>query len=145
MRIAINGDDISAIQLNKDVPVDNTVKSQIKARYTMFPELDYTKPGYVLALDPMTQIVNGELAYLVTVTRPDGLKVKNYFDTKTGLKVKQVTDVQGASVNEFSDYRAINGGIKIPYTFVTGLLGESVEFKITDAVANSDLSAGEFK
>ncbi len=145
MRIAINGDDISAIQLNKDVQVDNTVKSQIKARYTLFPELDYTQPGYVLTLDPMTQIVNGELAYLVVVTRPDGLKVRNYFDTKTGLKVKQVTDVQGASVNEFSDYRAINGGIKIPYTFVTGLLGESVEFKITDAVANSDLSVGEFK
>jgi hypothetical protein len=145
MRIAMNGDDISAIQLNKDVQVDNTVKSQIKARYTLFPELDYTQPGYVLTLDPMTQIVNGELAYLVVVTRPDGLKVKSYFDTKTGLKVKQVTDVAGASVNEFSDYRAINGGIKIPYTFVTGLLGESVEFKITDAVANSDLSAGEFK
>jgi hypothetical protein len=145
MRIAMNGDSVNAIQLNKQVKVDNTVRSQIKARYTMFPELDYTKPGYALELDPMTQIVNGEFTYLVIVTRPDGLKVKNYFDTKTGLKVKQVTDVAGASVNEFSDYRAINGGIKIPYTFVTGLLGESVEFKITDAVANSDLSVGEFK
>ncbi|MEO8885708.1 MAG: M1 family metallopeptidase [Mucilaginibacter sp.] len=145
VHIAVNGDSIVARQLGHDVPLDKAIKGQIKARYAMFPELDYTKPGYVLDLDPNTQVVNGEFAYLITVTRPDGTKVKSYFDAKTGLKVKQTTVVQGASVNEFSDYRAINGGIKIPYKINTGLLGEPVEFTITNAVANSGLMDGEFK
>ena len=145
MRIFINGDNIQARQVNRDVPVDNAIKNQIRARYTMFPELDYTKPGYVLDLNPNTQIVNGEFAYLVVVTRPDGLKVKSYYDAKTGLKVKQYTDVAGASVNEYSDYRTINGGIKIPYAFTTGLLGDTVDFTVTNAVANTDISSAEFK
>ena len=105
--------------------------------------VDYT--ATITFINPNTQIVNGEFAYLVVVTRPDGLKVKTYYDAKTGLKVKQYTDVPGSSINEFSDYRAINGGIKIPYKYTTNLIGDQAKFEVTNAVANSELGDGEFR
>jgi len=142
--VVINSDSVTVQQMNGSVIMDNTIRSQTKARFLPFPELDYIKPGYVLTLSDDMQVVNDNLAYLVIVTRPDGLKVKSYFDAKTGLKIKQMTDTPGATVNEFGDYREVNGGIKIPFTVKTVVLGQQTEFKVTGAVANTGISDGLF-
>jgi hypothetical protein len=120
-------------------------RSQIKARYEPFPEAAYANGGYVLELAPMQQVVGDDLAYLIIVTRPDGIKVKSYYDVKTGLKIKQFTDSPGSTVSEFSDYREINGGVKIPFDTKTSVLGQPVEFKVTGAVANGGVGNEVFK
>lgn len=113
-------------------------------RFGFFPELDYDKSGYTLTLDNTIRAVGENLAYLVTVTHPDGIKVKSYFDYKTGLKVKQITEVPNASANEFSDYREVNG-VKVPYNTKTVLLGVPVEFKVSNVLVNTGLTNEEFK
>jgi hypothetical protein len=143
--IVINADSVTLQQMNGSVIMDNTIRSQTKARFLPFPELDYEKVGYVLTLADNLQVVGDQLAYLVTVTRPDGLKVKSYFDTKTGLKIKQLTDTPGSTVMEFSDYREVNGGVKIPFDVKTAVLGQPVDFKVSGAVANSGLTDAQFK
>jgi len=144
-KVMINADSVSIQQMNGSVIMDNTIRYQTKARYLPFPELDYIKSGYVLELAPVLQVVGDQLAYLVTVTHPDGVRVKSFFDTKTGLKIKQFTDTPNSTVNEFGDYHEINGGVKIPYDIKTTVLGQPVEFKVSGAVANSGVSDGQFK
>jgi len=143
--IIINGDSLNVKQMNKDVPLTADIKASAKARYKLFPELDFNKQGYTMQLAPTFQVVNDQLAYLVIVTSPDGIKVKYFYDFKTGLKIKQFTDVTGSTVMEWGDYKDINTGIKIPFTEKTTVVGQPIEFKVKSATANSDLTTDSFK
>jgi len=143
--ITIDGDSLNIKQMNKAVPLAPDAKGPVKARYKLFPELDFNKPGYTMQLSPSLQVINDQLAYLVTVTSPDGTKVKYFYDIKTGLKLKQFTDVPNSTVMEWDDYRDINTGIKIPYSEKTTVVGQPIEFKVKSAAANTDLTADSFK
>jgi hypothetical protein len=102
-----------------------------------FPETDFDKPGYTLILDPKMQVVNGQLAYLVTVTFPDGIRIKYFYDEKSGLKLKQYEDSPRRLVTEFGDYQEISNGTKIPYSEKTTLAsGRAVEFKVKSVKVN---------
>jgi hypothetical protein len=143
--IVINGDSINIHQLNRPVPLTNSEKSSVKARYRLFPELEFNKTGYSMQLDPKLQVIDDELAYLVTVTGPDGVRVKYFYDQKTGLKIKQYTDVPNSTIMEFGDYRDINTGIKIPFSEKTTIVGQPIEFKVKSAMANGGMSDSIFR
>ncbi|MDF2430573.1 MAG: hypothetical protein JWP44_204 [Mucilaginibacter sp.] len=143
--IVITGDSLNLVQMRKPVPITNDVKGGIKARYKLFPELDFNKPGYTLQLDPIIKVVNGQLAYLVKVTSPDGTKVNYYYDQKTGLKIKQFTDISGSTVMEFGNYQDIQTGIKIPFSEKTNVVGQPIEFKVKSTAVNSGLGNDTFK
>ncbi|MCC8426298.1 M1 family metallopeptidase [Mucilaginibacter sp. UR6-11] len=139
------GDSVSIVQQNSAVPhPPKEYQRTLVYRFGFFPELDYGKDGYTIALDDKLHAVGQDLAYLIIATHPGGTRVKSYFDVKTGLKVKQVTDVVNSSPTEFADYREVNG-VKIPYDIKTFLLGSPVELKVTGAAANTGLSNDEFK
>ena len=125
--------------------VDSAKRAIIKARYKLFPELDFSKDGYTLKLDTTLKVVDGHLTYLLTVTSPDGIRVKYFYDKESGLKVMQYTDVPNATVMKFSDYRDINTGIKIPFNEKNGVDGAPVEYKITGATANGGVPDYIFK
>jgi hypothetical protein len=144
--IVISGDSIDFKQNGRAAPLKQ--KSEIgavKARYKLFPELDFSKTGYKAVLDTNYQVVNGQLAYMVSVTSPDNTTVKYFYDQKTGLKVKQYTDVPNATVMEFSDYQNVNTGIKLPFTEMNSVNGQPVEFKVKNAAANTGLTNDTFK
>lgn len=143
--IVTNGDSIRMKQYNADVMLKGKEKLGALNRYRFFPELDYGKTGYKLELAPAMQVVNNELVYLVIVTNPAGVRVKQYYDPKTGFKIKRVTDVEGGTPSVYSDYRGITTGIKIPYNEKTYVGGTLTEFKVTDFALNSNLSVEEFK
>jgi hypothetical protein len=131
--------------MNRPVPIAKDLKAAVKARYKLFPELDFNKTGYTLELDPTLKVVDGQLAYLVTATNPDGVKVKYFYDQKTGLKIKQYTDVPNSTVTEFGDYRDIDTGIKIPFSEKSTIVGQPITFKVKSAKVNSGLSDDLFK
>jgi len=144
--IILNGDSIRATQMNnKPVEITPDLKGPVKARYKLFPELDFGKAGYTAVLAPSLQVVNGTLAYLVTVTSPDGTKVKYFYDMKSGLKIKQYTDVPNSTVMEWSDYQAIQNGVKIPFTENTVVVNQPITFKVKSATVNTGLTADTFK
>jgi hypothetical protein len=145
LHLKANGDSVSSVMQNQFVK-NNPRQSQRNStyRFGFFPELDYGKEGYTLTLDNSLRVVGETPAYLVTITHPDGVKVKAYFDSVTGYKLKQVTDVPNSSPTEFGDYREA-GGIKIPYNVKTILLGVPVEFKVSNATANTGLTNEQFK
>jgi len=140
LHIAINGDSVSLKQQGRMQKVAGQEKGAVKARYKLFPELDFDKPGYTVKLDDKYGIVNGAPVYLVTVTQPDGISVKYFYDAKTGLKVAQYAAVPNATHMEFSDYRDINTGVKIPFAEVNSIVGFPINYKVTGATANTNLS-----
>lgn len=144
LHITSNGDSLRLIQLNKPIAVDKTYRSQLIDRFGFFPELDYGKSGYTLELDTMVRVVDNQFAYLVTVTHPDGIRVKCYFDTKTGYKIKQISDVAGSSPTQFADYREVSG-VKIPYNIKTIIVGANIEFNVSTAMADMGLTNDMFK
>ena len=142
--VVINDDSLTVKQMNRPVPVAKE-KHSVEARYKLFPELNFGKTGYTAQLDPGFKVVDGQLAYLITVTNPDGIRVKYFYDMKTGLKVKQFTDVPGSTVMEFGDYRDIDTGIKIPFSEKTNIVGQAIDFKVKSAKVNSGLADDLFK
>ncbi|HEY2584025.1 MAG TPA: hypothetical protein VGI43_19605, partial [Mucilaginibacter sp.] len=73
------------------------------------------------------------------------IKVKYFYDQKTGLKIKQYTDVPNSSRLEFSNYQGIANGIKIPFTELNNINGEPIEYKIVSAAPNTAISNEVFK
>jgi len=143
--VLVNGERISVQQLNREIPLDDAGKKIIKAKSRPFPELDYEKGGYAMELDSTLKIVNGDLAYEVDINLAEGTQIRNFYNQKTGLKIKQVVEGSVNSVTEFGDYEGINGGIRIPFLIKTTLLGQSAEFKVKETAVNSCMAAGVFQ
>lgn len=144
-RIVVNGDSVQLRQMNNKVPLDTLSKKYLRARTRLFPELDFAKKGYTVRLDPRLQVVNGELAYLLYITQPDGVKMRYYYNRETGLKIRQYIDIAGGStVYDWSDYRDVNG-VKIPYNEKTTVVGQPIEFKVKDVTINSGIADDTFK
>ena len=95
-----------------------------------------------MQLAPRLQVVNGKLAYLVTITTSGSLTIKSYFDAETGMKVKQITETpEGASTAEWSNYKSVATGIKLPFTETSS----GIEYEVKEVKVNSGLTAASFK
>ena len=75
--VVMNGDSLSMNQMNQKVPVPADMKASVEARFKLFPELNFNKSGYTMQLAPTSQLVSGQLAYLVTVGQAITFKVKS--------------------------------------------------------------------
>ncbi|SDT10278.1 hypothetical protein SAMN05216490_2491 [Mucilaginibacter mallensis] len=134
--IDINGDSVLASEKDTRLQLGSIDKSILKEKHKIFPELDYNKPGYSLQLAPMLQILNNQFVYMVTVTTPVGVRIKNYYDQKTGFKLKSEVAVPGNTPTGFEDYREVKDGIMIPYTEQTQSFGQPIDFKVKNAEIN---------
>jgi Peptidase family M1 domain len=105
-----------------------------------FPETEFDKPGYTITLDPKMQVVGTQLAYLVIVTSPDGIRMKYYYDNKSGLKLKQNADGSPRMPTEFGDYRELSNGVKFPYYERSAIAaGRVTEYTVKSVKLNSGL------
>jgi len=143
--VSLVGDSARLMQMNKVVPVNAEIKPALKANYKFFPELDFSKPGYSLELAPNLKVVDGVLAYQITATYPDGLKMNFIYDQKTGLKIKQYVLGPNSRAMYYDDYHALTNGVKIPYLEKTTVMGIPVDYKVKKAEVNTGLTDTQFK
>jgi hypothetical protein len=143
--VTINGDSIKAKQVNRDVQLDDAGKKMIRLKSRPFPELDYERINQNITLQPLLHVVNGELAYQVDVNIGPEIHIHNYYSQKTGLKLKQTIEGANDLSVEFGNYEGINGGIKIPFSIKTTLVGQPIEFKVKETSVNSNPSNEAFK
>ncbi len=145
MKLTINGDSIHLIQNGKPAVVGDETRAAMKSGLKLFPELDANGGNFQLAAN--LAVVNESLAFVVTETKADGNKTERYYDEKTGLKIKEVTIKNGNSNStEFADYRELAGsGVKIPYERKGEMGGYTINFKVKEAKANSNLGDDQFK
>jgi hypothetical protein len=143
LHLALNGDSVTVISRENTQHI--AALPAAKARFKLFPELDFTRAGYTMQLDDRYHIIDGAPTYLITVSQPDGIKVKYFYDQKTGLKVVQYVDAPDVTHMAFSDYRAIGGGVKIPFTQQDIRGGSTITYKVTSATANTNLPDDIFR
>jgi hypothetical protein len=144
-RIVVNDDNIAVQQVGHDMPLDDMAKKLVKEKSKAFPELDYEKNPTRMMLDSTLKIVNNELVYEVDINVAEGAIIKNFYNQKTGLKIKQVIEGPVSSSIEWANYEGINGGIKVPFVIKTVILGHPVDFKVKEATVNSNIPAGSFQ
>lgn len=146
MRLAVNGDSIRMQQNGQAVPITEDIKKGIAENAVIFPETAFSTEGYTLKLSPTLEPFNDGFAYVITVTAPSGNSSRNYYDEKTGLKVKEES-VEGGLGNtqELSDYREVYQGIKFPFSRKTVAGGQVIEFKVKEIKVNSGLADTDFK
>jgi len=143
--VTLNGDSIKAKQVNRDVQLDDAGKKLVKLKSRPFPELDYERINQNMTLQPILRVVNNELAYEVDVNIGTDIHIHNYYSQKTGLKLKQTIEGANELAVEYGNYEGINGGIKIPFSIKTILIGQPVEFKIKETSVNSNPSNEAFR
>ncbi|HEY0041275.1 MAG TPA: insulinase family protein [Flavisolibacter sp.] len=103
--------------------------------------------GYTMEMKGIEQ-VEGKDAYVVSVKSPAKREQTHYFDTKTGLRVKQTVIQQGPMgtmpvTTTFADYKSFNG-VQIP-TQMTLDVGMKIDIKFTDVKVNTGLKAEDIK
>ncbi|MCB0495842.1 MAG: insulinase family protein [Cyclobacteriaceae bacterium] len=115
----------------------------------IFPELNYARNGVTVKLGNVEK-VGDSYAYAVDVVLPSGTKQTSYYDTKTGLKVREVnyvTTPQGevAQKVDYKDY-GDESGILLPHTIIIPLGGPmTMEAKVISVEVNKPVDDGLFK
>ncbi len=144
-KLIVKGDSVSMTAQGQNINLDDADKKRYQEMTSFYPEINYSKPGYTLQLDPTLSEVNGNDAYVITVTSPSGAVSKKYYDVQTGFKTKdEVSGDQGTSTYSYSNYKDIGGGIMLPYKMD---VSQQVDFNltVTDVKVNSGLSDTDFQ
>ena len=106
-----------------------------------FPELNYTADRAVL--DGVIS-VEGKEAYKIVVT--DGENKKSiYFDTQTGLKVREeASSSKNSAITDYSDYKDF-GGYKFPTKITTTIGGQNMSQTVKNYSVNPKLTEADFR
>jgi len=117
--------------------------NDLKEQALFCKEATYKTGGYKSTLKGM-EVINGNNAYVLEIERPDGKKITEYYDSKTSLKIREISTGKGMDgapniqTVDMGDYKEVNG-VKLPYTMtVSGPF--PVPFKVT--VSEIKLNAG---
>lgn len=108
----------------------------------LFVEMEYTTLGYKTELKGIETLDGGE-AYKIEVTDPSGEKHNEYYDVKTGLKVKTdalISTPQGQFnvSTEYSDYKAV-GNVMFPHSVTIDQGGQVIAGKAKTITVNSNI------
>lgn len=123
--------------------------ADLKEQAAFCKEAGYLTGGYKLTLKGIEE-VNGSNAYVVDVERQDGKKTTEYYDMKSSLKVREVSQTTGQDGSpaimtiEYKDYKETNG-VKFPNTMdITGLMPIPITTVVTEIKVNSGIDDNLF-
>lgn len=131
---------------------NQTQEGEEAASYKMqaypFPEMYYEEWGLSPQLDGI-EPVDGQDAYVLSMTLPDGSEMTEYYAVESGLKLKAVTTttVQGQTINQsaaYADYQEVDG-IKFPFLITqSGAMPMAIDMKVDSIELNADIPASTF-
>ena len=121
---------------------------KLKLESTMNLILDLNHYNVKASLKGMEK-VDGKDAYKVELSLPSGIIWTQYYDTQTGLKLKELKPIespQGTFTQEsnYSDYKDIDG-VKYPFTIKQSMGRQSFEFKVDSIKVNTGLADRNFE
>ncbi|MGQ1946214.1 M16 family metallopeptidase [Geofilum sp. OHC36d9] len=112
---------------------------ELKDNAILFPELDYEKNGFTMEMSGIENI-DGAEAYKIIRTSTSGKQTTLFFDTTTGLKIREVSNTaQGIVSTNIKEYQTVND-IKIPSEIEQIVGPQSFNITITDVEFNTDPS-----
>lgn len=110
----------------------------------MWPEMHFRELNMDIELLEET-IIDGEEAYAIKVTMPDGTYPVFHYSKETGLKINEMHKSKNALGNEvwvatvYSDYRTVDG-IEFPYRITLPVGSQEIVAKITSVKVDAGLS-----
>ncbi|WP_242926161.1 insulinase family protein [Pontibacter vulgaris] len=149
-RVIINGDrgkmEAPMQGVNQEIPKDQLATQKLEA--SLFPVLQYEKLGIKTNLTGMEK-VDGKDAYTVEVTLPNGQKATHYFDKESGLRLKEINNLQGpqgviTQTKNYSNYKEVNG-VKFPYIVETTVGAQVIKAEVQTIEVNKGLKDELFK
>lgn len=150
LRCIVNGNNITMSQMGQVMPLDDQTKKLVKEGVNLFPEMSYNENGFKMELAPVIGNINNTDVYIINITTPAGQKIKAAYDIKTGYKIQEIRTAEGTSdgslnlTTDFSNYTVVNG-IMFPFAEHQLIMGQSIDFSVTDLKVNSGLSDDDFK
>jgi predicted Zn-dependent peptidase len=124
--------------------------NDLKEQALFCKEMAYKTGGYKLALKGLEQI-DGSDAYVVEVVRPDGKKTTEYYDMKSSLKVREVSNVTGQDGEpapmtiDYADYKETNGVLYPNTITITGVFPVPLKASLTEIKVNAGIDDAIFK
>lgn len=142
LKFVVNGDSVSVFQRGTKQDLSTEARKSIRERLAeKFPELSYLKNGEQLALKGIQRTDKGDY-YVVVVSDSSGIVSRNFYDMKTGFKMKTISG--SGDVGHYSDYKEYDG-IMLPSKSTTTMFGGSIDLKIKTAKINGDIDDADFK
>lgn len=144
----VNGEKVSMQRMGQNVPLTDDKKNNIRQQANPFPETTFLNGKHKLELTGIESI-NGKEAFALTVTDASGETTTYYFDTKTGLELRQVTTIKTPQkevqrISDLSDYKAVNG-ILFPFSLTTKTGQMTLNMTVESVKVNTGLSVEDFK
>lgn len=136
----------SGMQGTQDLQGEELEELQYQA--VMFIETQYDKLGFKTALKGI-EAVNGNEAYVIEITNPKGSKSTEYFDVKSGLKIRSVRTSESpqgpiTQTTDYADYRDVKG-VKFPHEINQTAGPQSFKMKAKTIEVNKKLKDSLFE
>jgi outer membrane lipoprotein-sorting protein len=130
---------------NKEIKGSELEKLKYEATLALLADPEHY--GIVTKLDGIEK-VNGDNAYKIIMVLPSGIRWTQYYDVKTGLKVRELKYIKAQAglyqqEIDYGDYRE-SGGILYPFKIKQILGAQTMEFAIDSIRVNTGLTDREF-
>jgi zinc protease len=122
---------------------------EIKESAAMLPEANYLDGKTKLSLMGIEKL-NATPAYVVAVEMPSGKKITEYYEVATGLKIREVSTVDGpqgesAQITDLSDYRTVKPGVMIPHTTTLDMGAQLIKLEMKSITLNGKMNNADFE
>ena len=116
---------------------------QVESSYRNNRWLDYKKDKSKIVYGGKLNI-NGKSAHLVTLTTVKGTTIKMYFDTVTGLLIRdEIPSGDLKYTFDYSDFRAVDG-VRQPFSITSTSDNEKYEIRLDSIVHNAQIAKSVF-
>ena len=121
-------------------------KLKFESTLTLLTDIEHY--GIKLTFDG-TEKIESEDAYKIILTLPSGIKWTQYYDTASGLKLKELKYIQSESglfeqEITYEDYREV-GGLLYPFKIKQSIGTQTMEFIVNSIEINTGLVDREFE
>ena len=147
-RTIINGSKGKSVAANQNRTLSTGEVQDQKVKAGLLSVLNYNKMGIKTSLLGMERI-NGRAAIRVQMVMPNGKRHVHYFDSETGLKLREV-EVEETSVGsatqtvDYGDYREVDG-VKYPFRSQTYIGNQAIPTVVQSVEFNKNLKDETFK
>lgn len=144
--IKFDGEKASISQMGQKQDADPATLAGLKEDAVLFPELGYEQLGKKLTLKG-GELLEGKQVYVIEVESASGKKQTDYYDIKSGLKIRSQSAEGGNVVQtDYKDYREVDGGIMMPFEILSvGQAPFPLNFKVSEVLVNQGVEDAVFK
>ena len=126
---------------NETKPMEEDQLAGMKEQCLIFPEMYFAKLGYTAELLGIEEQKDKTQLYKVQINKGGDKKDFDYFDVKTGLKMRTESKEQQM---EYSDYKAVDG-IMFPHSMSQSMGPQSFHFTVSSISVNSKIKDDFFE